>query len=215
MKPERFVAVWVAFLFVCVLSFFARLLPWPAALRGTWTAGDWAAWVQAIGSIAAIGAGALAIRWQVAQESRREAVRDLKSSLQEVTEIRELVVAAFAQARADHASCLDMEAVKARALDESVQAQSAALFIAFQEAHLDHIRSMKVRLIFVRARRAFGSANQLAEQLAGNVRSSVQFGLEAYVHRFDMPLMLLSGSVNQLNREISELQARLQAELGA
>jgi len=173
-----------------------------------------AAWVQAVGSIAAIGVGAFAIRWQVAQESRREAVRELKSALQEVTEIRELIQAALTQARADHAGCSDMSALETRARDESIEARGAALHVAFQEAHLDHIRSMRVRLIFVGARQAFGGAHQLSERLTSNIRSSVQFHLKDYVQLFEMPVMLLTEAFNQLNDVASELQSRLRDELG-
>jgi hypothetical protein len=95
-----------------------------------------------------------------------------------------------------------------------VEIESAALFVAFQEAHLDHIRSMKIRLIFIRARHAFAAAHQLANQLRSDLRSSVQFLMQDYVEHFTMPIMLLTGSVNRLDRKVAELQSRLRSELG-
>ncbi len=68
MKPERVVAIWVAVLIACVAGLLGSLIPWPAKLREPWSAGDWAAWVQAIGSIAAIFGSAWVARYQMAKQ---------------------------------------------------------------------------------------------------------------------------------------------------
>ena len=101
MKPERVVAIWVAVLLACVLGLLGSLVPWPAGLREPWHSSDWAAWVQAIGSILAIAGTAFGTRYQVnrghelaVREDERRAKRILVGAL---NHLRALGYSAYVQ----------------------------------------------------------------------------------------------------------------------
>ncbi len=67
MKPERVVTIWVAVLFACVAWLMGSLIPWPAKLRDPWSPGDWASWLQAVGSV-----GALVASYMLAKQSHQQ-----------------------------------------------------------------------------------------------------------------------------------------------
>ena len=212
MKKEAFLGAWIVVLLICTFGIFLRLLPWPASLRGLWSAGDWAAWVQAVGSVAAIAAGAFAIRWQVAQDAKRETMRDMRNSLQEVVEVLELVEAAYVRAVADRDSCGSDAALLARASDKYANAEGDALHDAFREAHLDHIRSIRVRMAFVRARRAYKVVFDLTTRLVENVRGRVGFDRNDYRPLLQEQIDLMIIAIQQLTDSASDLRSRIDSE---
>jgi hypothetical protein len=172
------------------------------------------AWVQAVGSVVAIAAGALAIRWQVTQEARREVIREIRGSLQEVAQVRALVAAALAHAFADQVSCSSSELAKSRVKDQDAQAERAAIHVAFQQTHLDHIRAMNVRLAFIRARAADGSAKHMFSLLEQRQGSGAPYDVYHHFKSFDAPLERLREALSQLDREIAGLDERLRVERG-
>ena len=78
MKPETMIAVWATVLFACVLGTLGSLIHWPTSLREPWHPGDWAAWVQAVGSIVA-----LAISVAIAYQARVDANRRDSAAVQQ------------------------------------------------------------------------------------------------------------------------------------
>lgn len=211
MKPETVVGVWVAVLLMCLMGLIGPQLPWPAGLRESWHPGDYAAWVQAVGSVAAIAAGAIAIRWQVAQEARREAVREIKDALQEVTQIHALVAGALEHAKADRLSCNSAATHEARARELQSGNDKYGMTIAFQEAHLDQIRSMKVRLTFISARLAYAAGLDCFATFRSERPPGTH--VDDLAKKFDDQLTLLAEAARQLDQEAATLRARLQAEL--
>ena len=78
MKPELVVKVGVAVLVACVLGLMGSLIPWGAGLREPWHPGDYAAWVQAVGSVLAIVGTGIFVWYQVS-EARKQGDRALRA----------------------------------------------------------------------------------------------------------------------------------------
>lgn len=102
MKAESVVLAWVVILFVCVLGLLGKLLTWPASLASDWHPADWAAWVQAVGSIVAIAAAVVVAGRQERQaeklraEERREAeTRALAFAQQAIDEVHRATLLAY------------------------------------------------------------------------------------------------------------------------
>lgn len=64
------------------------LLPWPT--DKDWQQ-VWAAWAQAIGSVAAIVVGAIAVNWQVREQQRHDLRREAKEEFRRVKELHQLL----------------------------------------------------------------------------------------------------------------------------
>jgi hypothetical protein len=109
-------------------------------------------------------------------------------------------------------SCTDSQAAKSRVEDANESAERNAVFVAFQEAHLDHIRAMNVRLAFIRARRANDTAHRVFANLEQNVHRNLPFDVGAHFRSFDPPLAQLRAAHGQLGDEITRLEARLAAQ---
>lgn len=115
---------WVALVMLGAIGLMAAsLLPW-----GQWKSEVIAAWVQAVGSIVAIGVGALAVWWQTRQETARQAEQQHRDLVQRL----QILSILLAQAR-----------LGARMIRSELCAEHDATW------HLDHMRVLMERIRLV------------------------------------------------------------------
>lgn len=171
---------------VVALVALIAITAWPGAWRAI---GDLLrdqaapAWVQAIGSIGAIGAGAVGVWWQVRQQVRIASTAKLLADIDSLLAHRDLVKYAENLLVAAHAASCDDSSYRNYATVQWLTNETQLFKATLADVEMKEIPDPGLKLAFRSARAAFGEADGFLEKAWGAQHSNTWATVMAEAHR--------------------------------
>jgi hypothetical protein len=114
---------------------------------------DWAAWVQAVGSIGAIASGVLAINWQVKHQAVQQRTSELREEVAAVDEMRHFLLEIKRLCELGEQATDSIDGYQAYVLNDAVSGGPVRkLSIAFDTMSVTDFKGAYLKFIFLDAR---------------------------------------------------------------